>query len=136
MVSILRVTFNAHINVTDPTWNFIKVAILSTIEVSVGVCCACMPVIYPLFRVLVGRKITPSTEGSAALEAGKNREPPRSRHKFSQLDEGSSMSHLWDGKLGSSSSESNGYNQEGHNGIPMGRIMVTRNLDVEHTEAA
>ena len=133
MVSILRVIFNAHIDVTDPTWNFIKVAILSTIEVNVGVCCACMPVIYPLFRVLVGRKINPSTEGTASIEARKSKEPSRRRRDFSQLDEGSSISHLWDSKLENNSSRSDGLNKELSDQIPMGRIVVTRDLDVERT---
>ena len=135
IVSILRLTFNAHIDETDPTWNFIQVAILSTIEVSVGVCCACMPVIYPLLRVLVGRKITPSSQASAGLEAGHRKEPLRPRHKFSQLNEGSYATHPWESKLESSSSDSNGH-CEANDHIPMGRIIVTRNLHMEETGGA
>lgn len=137
LISILRVTFNAHIDVTDPTWNFVKVAVLSTVEVSVGICCACMPVIYPLFRVFVGRKIRPSTDNSAAVEARNHKEHLRPRHKFAQLDEGPNVNSLWDSKLGSSSSSNRkGHSGEGLNDIPMGRIMVTRNLDLEHTGGA
>ncbi len=135
IISILRVTFNAHIDVTDPTWNFVKVA-LSTVEVSVGVCCACMPVIYLFLRVLVGRKIRPSTPDSTALKTGHSRESLRPRHKFSQLDEGLNMSHLYDGKLESSSSNVNGHRRADNDDIPMGRIKVTCNLDVEHTGGA
>lgn len=29
---------------------------LTTVEANVAICCACMPVVYPLFRVLVGRR--------------------------------------------------------------------------------
>ena len=113
IISILRVTFNAHIDVTDPTWNFVKVAVLSTIEVSVGVCCACMPVIYPLLRILGGRKIEPSTQDSAALHADYSREPLQPRHKFSQLENGSNVNDLWVGKLERSSSKGNGHYRKG-----------------------
>ena len=136
VISILRVTFNAHIDVTDPTWNFVMVAVLSTVEVSVGVCCACMPVIYPLLRVFVGHEIRPSTQSSTALEADDRREPLQPRHKFAQLDEGPNENYLWGSTLQGSSSNSKGHSGEGLDDIPMGRIMVTQNLEVEHAQGA
>ncbi|KAL8785196.1 MAG: hypothetical protein Q9195_008729 [Heterodermia aff. obscurata] len=123
IISIVRVNFNAHIDVTDPTWNFVKVAILSTVEVSVGVCCACMPVIYPLLRILVGNKNKPSKESSSAAEAGYRKDTSRPRHHFSQLDE------RWNSN---SNSNSNSNPRGGYEDIPMGRIKVTQNLCVEH----
>ena len=64
-------------------------------EANVGICCACMPVIYPLFRVFVGQGLMSKKQGSATLEAGKIEEPSqRLKHRFSHLDEASSMSDL------------------------------------------
>lgn len=136
IISIIRVTFNAHIDVTDPTWGFIKVAILSTIEVSVGVCCACMPVIYPLLRVIAGRKVAPSTESSAALKAGYRREPLRPQHKFSQLEEGSVKNYTSNDKLGNNRSNDNGQERGGYDDVTLGQIIVTSNINVEHSRVA
>ena len=90
-----------------------------------------MPVIYPLLRICVGRKIRPSMQGSEAVRAGYGNQQSRPRQKFSQLEEGSDKKQLWTSKLGNSSSGSSGQDRDVGDDIPMGRIMVTRGLEVE-----
>ena len=136
IVSILRVTFNVHIDVTDPTWGFVKTAILSTIEVSVGVCCACMPIIYTLFRIFMGRKIRPRNHSPTILEPGNHEGPLRPRHhKFAQLDKGSHAKPFWKHKPERSSADSDAPCGGSDDDIAMGDIIVTSKLDVEHTGA-
>jgi len=125
IISIFRLSTNAHIDVTDPTFNFVLVAIFSTVEVNVGVVCACMPVIYPLFRVLVGRKIVPSTKPSAYGGSTGFSNPSRAQ-QFSKLGDESDTDHLW--KTNPNSSHASTANPNSMD-VPMGRIMVTRNLD-------
>ena len=135
IISILRVTFNAHVDITDPTWNLVLLAVLSTVEVNFGICCACMPVVYPLLRILVRHKNNSSTDPSTPIsEAGYQRKPSRSRHQFSHLDEGSSTNHLWNSKLQSGNTNSDSGCGGGYDDIPMGRIKVTQYLRVERTE--
>ena len=134
IISIVRVTLNAHIDVSDPTWNFVKVAVLSTVEVSVGVTCACMPVIYPLLRICVGRKVKSTTQGSSTMKPGYGMKISRPRQKFSQLEEGGDTKQMWKNKVGNSGSDSSGQDREVYDEIPMGSIHVTRDIEVEHTE--
>ncbi|KAI8635442.1 hypothetical protein F5Y19DRAFT_407786 [Xylariaceae sp. FL1651] len=126
VVSLLRVVFNAKINPIDATWNFVTVAILSTIEVSVGVCCACMPVIYPLFRLFIGRQIVTSTHTSSndpGYAYGKH--SSRVRQRLASSDqEPSDTEQLW-----STSGSANGLPSEGGE-IPLDRIIVTRHFSV------
>ncbi|KAI1182780.1 hypothetical protein F5B17DRAFT_419053 [Nemania serpens] len=126
VISLLRVIFNASISPADATWNFVTVAILSTVEVNVGVCCACMPVIYPLFRCFVGRRIiskahTSSNDASYAY----GRHSSHMRHRLGSTDqELSDTDQLWSasGGVGDLSKKTPE--------IPMNRIMVTRDLTV------
>lgn len=46
------------------------------------------------------------------------------------------MKPLWNSKLGSSSTDSDAQCGESGDNIPLGGIMVTRKLDVEHAEDA
>ncbi|OAA33160.1 integral membrane protein [Moelleriella libera RCEF 2490] len=56
IISIGRCYYGTTATIEDPTWNWITVAVLTTVEANVAICCACMPVVYPLFRVLIGRR--------------------------------------------------------------------------------
>ncbi|KAI1178435.1 hypothetical protein F4777DRAFT_537653 [Nemania sp. FL0916] len=126
IISLLRVIFNAKIDPTDPTWNFVTVAILSTVEVNVGVCCACMPVIYPLFRVFVGKKIV-STTSSNSNNAGYvySGHSSRKRQRLASSDvDPSDTDQLWSTSAGTGSVAREGPE------IPMNRIMVTRDLSI------
>ena len=132
----MRVTFNAHIDAPiDPTWNLVILAVLSTIEVSVGICCACMPVIYPLLRILVRNKNKPSRNSSSTLGAGYHKELLRPRHHFSQIEEGPATSHIWNSNLQSGNINSISDSGGCFDDIPLGSIKVTKSLDVERTGA-
>ena len=111
-------------------------AVLSTVEVNVGVCCACMPVIYPLLRVLVRHRNKSSTQGFSALEAGYRKESLPPRQQFSQIDEGSNASHVWNSKPQSGNANSSSGSGGGYDDIPLGRIKVTQNVQVERTGVA
>ncbi|KAI2462840.1 hypothetical protein F4781DRAFT_418771 [Annulohypoxylon bovei var. microspora] len=126
VISLLRCIYNSHIDPKDATWNFITVAILSTVEVSVGVCCACMPVIYPLFRLLSGRRIASKTRTSSNdPRYPYDRHSSRMRQRLASSDqEPSDTDQLW-----STSASVNGFPKEGRE-IPMNRIMVTLDLSV------
>jgi hypothetical protein len=98
------------------------VAILSTVEVNVGVCCACMPVMYPLFRTLVGRRAI-----SKAYASGENpryaygKDTSRVRQRLGSSDR---ADQLW-----STSGDANGLPRE-RSEIPTNGIMVTHDLSV------
>lgn len=92
-----------------------------------------MPVIYPLLRVFVGRRINPSKQSSTPVEAGYRKEPLRPRHKFSQLNEESYVSYFQGDKPGDRNSKNNSFSSEDNPDIPMGRILVTRKLSGERT---
>ncbi|KAI1377812.1 hypothetical protein F4677DRAFT_413630 [Hypoxylon crocopeplum] len=126
VISILRCVYNAKIDPMDATWNFVTVAILSTVEVNVGVCCACMPVMYPLFRFLIGRQIVSKTHtGSNDARYAYARHSSRTRQKLASSDhEPSDTDQLWSTSGGANDLPGKG--QE----IPMNRIMVTRDLSV------
>ncbi|KAI0509540.1 hypothetical protein F5B22DRAFT_616708 [Xylaria bambusicola] len=127
VISLLRVIFNAKINTMDATWNFITVAILSTVEVNVGVTCACMPVIYPLFRVFVDRRIVSSKSQTGSKDGSYvyGRQSSRTRQRLGSSDrEQSDTSQLWSASGGVHNSSKEG------DEIPMNRIMVTRDLSV------
>ncbi|KAI0433454.1 hypothetical protein F5Y09DRAFT_298967 [Xylaria sp. FL1042] len=126
VISLLRVIFNAKINTMDATWNFVTVAILSTVEVNVGVCCACMPVIYPLFRFLIGRRIVSKSRTSSNDHGyAYGRHSSRMRQRLAGSDqELSDTDHLWSARGGTNDSLKEGGE------IPMNRIMVTRDLSV------
>ncbi|KAI1130876.1 hypothetical protein F5Y10DRAFT_288590 [Nemania abortiva] len=126
VISLLRVIFNARISTMDATWNFVTVAILSTVEVNVGVCCACMPVTYPLFRFFSGRQIIPKSHGSSN-DSGRpyGRNSSRKRQRLGSVDQNTSdTDQLW-----STRASSAGLPKEGPE-IPMDRIMVTRDVEV------
>ncbi|KAJ2973277.1 hypothetical protein NUW58_g8977 [Xylaria curta] len=126
IISLLRVIFNANINPMDATWNFVTVAILSTVEVSVGVCCACMPVTYPLFRLFIGRRIVSKTQTSSNDPSHVyGRHSSRTRQRLGSSDqEPSDTDQLWSASVGV-----NGLSKDGGE-IPMNRIMVTRDLSI------
>lgn len=92
MISILRVTANANINVTDPTWSFTPIAEFSTIEGSVGVLCACLPTLAPLFRVCAGKRPVSTKKntynGPDSGLSNQSSGPPRRHQQFSQLEDG------------------------------------------------
>ncbi|PVI00618.1 hypothetical protein DM02DRAFT_628343 [Periconia macrospinosa] len=52
VISIVRVSKAHDLKGVDPTWNYVPVQALSTIEGSIGVLAACMPTWRPLFRSL------------------------------------------------------------------------------------
>ncbi|KAI1361990.1 hypothetical protein F5Y08DRAFT_342090 [Xylaria arbuscula] len=129
VISLLRVIFNAKINTDDPTWNFVTVAILSTIEVNVGITCACMPVIYPLFRFFVDKRIMSQTQKSSKDRSYVyGRQSSRARQRLGSTDrEPSDSSQLWSASGGVDNSSKVG------NEIPMNRIMVTHDLSVQES---
>ncbi|KAJ3578711.1 hypothetical protein NPX13_g1852 [Xylaria arbuscula] len=129
VISLLRVIFNAKINTDDPTWNFVTVAILSTIEVNVGITCACMPVIYPLFRFFVDKRIISQTQKSSKDRSYVyGRQSSRARQRLGSTDrELSDSSQLWSASGGVDNSLKVG------NEIPMNRIMVTHDLSVQES---
>lgn len=61
IVSILRITAFNKSDPKDPTYTSIDTAMWSSIEQSVGIICACLPALRPLFRRLYGS----STHSSA-----------------------------------------------------------------------
>ncbi|KAI1292424.1 hypothetical protein F5Y03DRAFT_21751 [Xylaria venustula] len=126
VISLLRVIFNANIHTMDATWNFITVAILSTVKVNVGICCACMPVIYPLFRFLIGGRVGSKTHMSSGdPDSAYGRHSNRMRQRLESSDqEPSDTDKLWSASGGVSTLQN-----EGHE-IPMNQIMVTRDLSV------
>ncbi|XXH01793.1 hypothetical protein Hte_008154 [Hypoxylon texense] len=127
VISILRCISNANIDTMDATWNFVTVAILSTVEVNVGVCCACMPVVYPLFRFLIGRRIVSKTHTSSndpGYAYGGNSSRKRPRLAISDQEPSDDTDQLW-----STSGGAESLPREGHE-IPMNRILVTRDLSV------
>ncbi|CAI6339121.1 unnamed protein product [Periconia digitata] len=50
IISIIRVRKAHELKGVDPTWNFVPVQSLSTVEGSIGILAACMPTWRPLFR--------------------------------------------------------------------------------------
>ncbi|GAW17543.1 hypothetical protein ANO14919_070010 [Xylariales sp. No.14919] len=124
-ISLTRVIFNATIGLMDVTWDYVTVAILSTVEVNVGVCCACMPVMYPLFRFLIGDRISKTPTSSSNPSSGYGRQSSRKRQRLGSSDRGQSdTDQLWSTSVGG-----NGAPAEGRE-IPMDRIMVTHDVSV------
>lgn len=107
-------------------------AIFSTVEVNVGVCCACMPIIYPLFRVLVGRRVDSSAHASSNDPRQIYGEhSSRMRQRLSSCDKvESDTDQLW-----STSGGSDGFRKE-RSDIPLNRIMVTHDLEVDRQPGA
>ncbi|KAI0171951.1 hypothetical protein GGR52DRAFT_448378 [Hypoxylon sp. FL1284] len=143
VISIIRCYTNASVDPADATWNFVIVAILSTVEVNVGVCCACMPVIHPLFRLVVGRRVgSTNRSGSDDARYVRDKHSTRIRRKLAGGSGGdtglgpSDTDQLW------SVTSCNAGGEPGDDrggtppadpqqpGIPMNRILVTRDLDV------
>ncbi|KAI0381140.1 hypothetical protein F5Y04DRAFT_289052 [Hypomontagnella monticulosa] len=126
VVSVLRCIYNADVDQMDPTWGYVPTSILSTVEVGVGICCACLPVMYPLFRFMIGRRITSEahtdSNGPPFSYGGHS---SRIRQRLPGCDQGlSDTDQLW-----STSTGGNKLSKE-QRGIPLNRIMVTRDISV------
>lgn len=67
---------NAH----NPTWDFFDISVWSTIEVAVGIMCACLPTIRLVFvRLFPILASTGRSRGNQYLEYGTAKSPPAGR---------------------------------------------------------
>ncbi|PWY89877.1 hypothetical protein BO70DRAFT_384888 [Aspergillus heteromorphus CBS 117.55] len=55
VASAIRIYYFTFITDVDVTWNLGNVFIWSSIEPSIGIVCACLPVLQPLFRTIINR---------------------------------------------------------------------------------
>ena len=57
MASAIRIYYFTFVNSVDVTWILGDVFIWSSIEPSIGIFCACLPVLQPLFRTILNRML-------------------------------------------------------------------------------
>ncbi|PWY66393.1 hypothetical protein BO94DRAFT_332575 [Aspergillus sclerotioniger CBS 115572] len=55
VASAIRIYYFTFVNDVDATWNLGNVFIWSSVEPSIGIVCACLPVLQPLFRTIINR---------------------------------------------------------------------------------
>ncbi|CAK39197.1 uncharacterized protein An06g01290 [Aspergillus niger] len=60
VASAIRIYYFTFINDVDVTWNLGNVFIWSSVEPSIGIVCACLPVLQPLFRTIINRRSLPN----------------------------------------------------------------------------
>ncbi|GAQ45190.1 hypothetical protein AtubIFM55763_006651 [Aspergillus tubingensis] len=60
VASAIRIYYFTFINDVDVTWNLGNVFIWSSVEPSIGIVCACLPVLQPLFRTIINRRSMPN----------------------------------------------------------------------------
>ena len=85
IISILRVRANAKINFSDSTWNSVPIIIWSTVEEDVAVLCACLPSMWPLIRLLFGRRSKESKPNAAHSFPRTRNQDSRSLHQQQSL---------------------------------------------------
>ena len=125
----MRCIMNAHVDMTDPTWSLITVAICSMVEVNVGICCACLPIVYPFFRLLVGKRMMSTAAASlnhnASSDPGTHTISSNNNSRLQRKLDGydSDTEYLWSGHA---SPALNGTTTD----VPMDGIMVTHNVSI------
>ncbi|PYH91603.1 hypothetical protein BO71DRAFT_401244 [Aspergillus ellipticus CBS 707.79] len=71
VASAIRIYYFTFINDVDVTWNLGNVFIWSSVEPSIGIVCACLPVLQPLFRNIINRAGSgpkaPGTKGTKGV---------------------------------------------------------------------
>ena len=90
--SIVRIKCNSEVELEDATWNYVANMIWSTIEGNVGVICACLPVLAPVFHVFTACFGVASSPSLEALNRGGYRKSSRSRP--SELEDLSNFARL------------------------------------------
>ncbi|KAJ5780667.1 hypothetical protein N7457_005827 [Penicillium paradoxum] len=89
IVSILRVVSFDNANPNDPTFSNVNPATWSSVEQSVGIICACLPTLRPLFRRLYGSSRADShMDGSSSYD---DQHPTSLPRRLSQYDDDSSI---------------------------------------------
>lgn len=92
IVSILRITSFNQSNQNDPTYTSIDTAMWSSIEQSVGIVCACLPTLRPLFRRLYGASaIDPYTLSNGSHSQSPSRSGAAQLSDQSRGDESSTV---------------------------------------------
>ena len=95
MASIVRVVAFNQVNLADVTWTLVGVATWTTIEQSVGIICACLPTLRPLFGRLLSNIKQHKSSGKGATsddpEAASDH-LPLSDYRSSQKTGGGRMS--------------------------------------------
>ncbi|KAJ5970944.1 uncharacterized protein N7479_000862 [Penicillium vulpinum] len=92
IVSILRIVSVKSAVIPDPTYTSLVPATWSTVEQSVGIICACLPTLRPLFRRFYGAtKVASTRNNSADVVFAQNRPSISGRRSFCD-EESSSMS--------------------------------------------
>ena len=64
--SIIRLVELTSLEVSDVTWNYVPPIIWSTIEICVGIFCACLPVMAPLVPVFLRGRSGPKESGNSS----------------------------------------------------------------------
>ncbi|CAD6589656.1 MAG: hypothetical protein ASARMPREDX12_003920 [Alectoria sarmentosa] len=54
--AIVRVWAIINIDQTDVTWSYVRPLIWSSVEISIGITCACLPTLQPLIQLCLGRR--------------------------------------------------------------------------------
>lgn len=71
IMAVVRLSSFAKFDQNDPTWAFTQPMIWSTVEINVGIVCACLPVLAPIFQKVFGKWLSSwSTKGATSHKSG------------------------------------------------------------------
>ncbi|KAF2658330.1 hypothetical protein K491DRAFT_276662 [Lophiostoma macrostomum CBS 122681] len=90
VMSIVRLFYAKRVETVDPSWDYISISVVSTIECTTGILAACMPTWRPLFKSLRG-KITSYVRSSS----GHSRSDPERSDNTDSSDNTKRHSHHW-----------------------------------------
>lgn len=92
--SIIRLVALTHFSISDVTWNYLPPILWSSIEVCVGIICACLPVMAPLIPRFSQARLS-SRESHNTLSFRPTKMPGKTgesaEQRFEQLDEIASL---------------------------------------------
>ncbi|KAL9113461.1 MAG: hypothetical protein Q9227_002502 [Pyrenula ochraceoflavens] len=143
VIACIRTNIIVKADLFDMTWANLSLTLYTTLEGDVGIIGACAPALAPVFRIKCGSWPNFSRKTNGTDRVSKHYGGVHShRRRFGDLEERSDKGQLWtgDGHLRGTMEE--GYSSEISGGppgtedgdIPMGRIQVKRNVDVESHE--
>lgn len=121
---MLRTNANARIDMEDSTWNYVDIAIFSTVEGNIGTICACLPVLAPFFWTMFGSCCLVTSESPSGQNNGSNYSSGSSgaRARYSsKLNDYAESDHFW--KVPHATVK--------HSQVELGHITVTRDVDIE-----
>ena len=127
----MRFAANLQLYELDLTYYSLPVSIYSILETSIGIICACIPSLVPLYRILTGRRSDSNDRTSKLKVSGFDSAGNKlGIHNFAELENGSDKGQLWHPGTARSTRHFDVTGGPGTEDIPLGQIKVRTSIEV------